>query len=354
MHGPLQKNACKIKNVGKARNGSYRYWCSQHNATATGYGGIELDTCELAYLDSIPSRILEIQENDFPGGIAIWGAVDPIYNTTNHSEQPGVHVHARNEADGDKIHDSTFDEVRLHYNDDLFNNNVVTITHDVAIAYYVSRYIGRNVEALVCPHCKKVHLDKDIFAVKPHKRHLCHHCGRFFDDVKQGISNPVVFFRNLKDKYSKPRQVVDAQKHLDIEQSKFPNGISIWASNPALIWTASRPEEKGIHVHAYTDDGVDTVNDTYASVRIDGIDLERDHVAALMAQNALGYLNGRVVAYDCPKCFQPHFDQGDMAFKPHKNHHCESCGEKFSSGQKLVVCNPLVEKLETLIKTKSG
>lgn len=349
MLGPLQNKECVIRNVGKARNGSDRYWCSEHNATATGFGGVKLEKCELAYLDTIPKRILEIRENDFPGGIAIWGAVDPIYNTTKYSEQPGVHVHARNVEDGKKVHDETFDEVRFHYKNDLFNDNVVTITHDVAIAYYVSRYIGKNVKSLVCPHCRKAHLDKDAFAIKPHRRHLCHHCGRFFDDIQRGISNPVVFFRNLKDEYLKPREVISADKHLDIRQEDYPEGIAIWASNPALIWTAPRPEEKGIHVHAF---GANIINDTYASVMIDGIEIETEYVAALMAQNALGYLKGRVVSLICPSCKSPHFDREDMAFKPHSNHKCDECETIFSQGQKLVVSNPLAEKLERLITLK--
>ena len=350
MLGPLQNQKCNIRNVGKSRNGSDRFWCSQHNSTATGYGGIKLENCELSYLDTVPKRVLEIREHDFPGGIAIWGAVDPIFNTTDYSDQAGVHVHARNEPGGDKIHDETFDEVRLHYKNDLFDNNVVTITHDVAVAYYVSRYIGRNVDSLICPHCRKVHLDKDVFAVKPHKRHLCHHCGRFFNDVKRGISNPVIFFRNLKDEYLQPRQVIKSKKHLNIKQVDYPGGIAIWASNPALVWTATRPEEKGIHVHAF---GTDTINDTYATVMIDGVNLELDHVATLMAQKALGYLNGRIVSLECPHCSTPHFDKGDMAFKPHKHHCCENCGEKFENGQKLAVSNPLAKELERLIKFTS-
>lgn len=348
MLGPLSKRNCNIRNVGKARNGSERYWCTVHNATAAGVGGTKLDECEFAYLDVIPKRVLDIKEGDFPGGIAIWGAVDPIYNTTAFSEEPGVHVHARNTPNGNKVHDATFDEVRLHYTNDLFDKNVVKITHDVAVAYYVSKYIGRRVDGLMCPHCRKVHLDKDMFAVKPHRRHLCHHCGRFFNDVRPSISNPVMFFRGLKEGGVEPRTVVKAQKRLSIQQLDYPGGIAIWASNPALIWTAAKPEEEGIHVHAYDAENTDVVNDTYATVSIDGVDLRRDYVAALMAQKALGYLNGRVVSVDCPECSEPHFDTGDMAFKPHKDHHCIACNAAFSSGQKLVVCNPLVKKLKML------
>ena len=71
-----------------------------------------------------------------------------------------------------------------------------------------------------------------------------------------------------------------------------------------------------------------------------------------MAQNALGYLKGRVVSLICPSCMSPHFDRGDMAFQPHSNHKCDECETIFSQGQKLVVSNLLAEKLERLITLK--
>ena len=34
--------------------------------------------------------------------------------------------------------------------------------------------------AIFCPYCKGQHIDEGRYAIKPHKQHLCFHCGRKF------------------------------------------------------------------------------------------------------------------------------------------------------------------------------
>ena len=136
--------------------------------------------------------------------------------------------------------------------------------------------------------------------------------------------------------------------------------MQIWASNPAILWTAGRPEEEGIHVHLYKRGLVEPiVDETFGSVRIDGVDLEEVFVRQLMAQQALAYLKNKIVSLLCPKCSHPHFDQRDSGFYPHKEHVCESCNTRFltSGKRRLVVSNPLVavfDRLRTIAPSHDG
>lgn len=40
---------------------------------------------------------------------------------------------------------------------------------------------------IFCPHCKGQHIDEGRYAVKPHKIHLCSHCGKKFR-----VANPTI------------------------------------------------------------------------------------------------------------------------------------------------------------------
>jgi hypothetical protein len=44
---------------------------------------------------------------------------------------------------------------------------------------------------------------------------------------------------------------------------------TLWASTPAIIWTADRPQEKGIHVHIH-DGQRRIVDDTFSEVLFEG------------------------------------------------------------------------------------
>jgi len=44
---------------------------------------------------------------------------------------------------------------------------------------------------------------------------------------------------------------VPAGRTLRVRQQEYPGGVQIWGSNPAIIWSAEKAEEEGIHVHAF-------------------------------------------------------------------------------------------------------
>ena len=347
---------CEISQVGKARNGTPRWWCTSHGAPATGPGGVQRERCDLAHVDLDQLHSLDLDPDQYEGGIGIWGAVEPVFNTTGYVEKSGVHVHARKSKGGPKEIDQTYDAVRIRAKTNFFDETAIVITREAAVAFYLSQFLDEEVDYLFCPHCGEIHLDEGYFATHPHSRHLCHSCGRYFQDRKRSISNPVGYFRLLHPAFQRTRKIQPAGKSIEIRQKDFPGGIEIWASNPALVWTAERSEQRGIHLHAYPEAGVPPEpNDTFDSVVIDGFELQYDQVAQLMAQNALPQLKGTVMSLRCPECKAAHFDSGLLGLTPHRMHLCQGCGTKFESPhkRKLVVSNPIVELFEQILRIGS-
>jgi hypothetical protein len=96
------------------------------------------------------------------------------------------------------------------------------------------------------------------------------------------------------------RRPTTAEKPLYIRQEEYPGGIQIWGSNPAIIWSAKKSEEEGIHIHAFNEEGGPVVlDDTFSEATIDGITLDPLMVRTLMAQNALPHIEGRVLSMKC-------------------------------------------------------
>ena len=84
------------------------------------------------------------------------------------------------------------------------------------------------------------------------------------------------------------------------------------------------------------------LDNTYAQVVVDGFNLDAIHVRHFMAQSAMPHLEGRVVALSRRACGQPHFDIGELAFTPHIEHDCISCGATFTAPtqMKKTIGNP--------------
>jgi len=85
MHD-LQKpllTTCRIVAVERRRDGHFRYWCLEHKADATAKYGRRAARCRYADTPPIsPSESVTIEPHEYGGGVAIWGAVPPIYDTT--------------------------------------------------------------------------------------------------------------------------------------------------------------------------------------------------------------------------------------------------------------------------------
>lgn len=346
-----KRSDCDIRPAGKRRDGKPRFWCHEHQASATGKYGIKLERCEGAYRSLDSKKVIELNPDDYDGGVALWGAVKPAYNSTGFEEEEGIHVHARySEHDFEKGIDKTVDAVALEIPVNLFEKRKIYVTRETAVSAYISRAIGHRLVSLFCTYCGEPHLDSEWFSVKPHKRHLCHACGEIFVANKKGVSNPLKGLREVFQDRDSNRSLVRAERSLHASVKDFPGGVQMWASNPALLWTAPRPEEEGIHFHGYAGDRSTRVEDeTFDLVVLDGLVINEAHLRYFMAQNALAHLRGRIVEIVCD-CGEAYFDEGLDAFIPHSKHQCKSCGNKLSSPTRMkkVVSNPFLSTIEKL------
>lgn len=351
----IEKKACIIRADTKLRNGYPNWWCFVHSAPARGEGGVRLDKCEKADLPPIQEHEkIFIDLDEYGGGVGIWGSLEPVYDTKREVPQKGVHVHLRKEEDGEKLVDNTFKEVYIKIPNTSLHNETEWIKIDdyTACAYTASIIFNRKMKILSCKHCNQHHVDADWFSVHAHKKHFCTFCGRDFIDAERGISNPVFYIQQLfADKLSS-RKILTVDRVLKIKQKDYPGGIQIWASNPAIIWTAKRAEEAGIHVHLFEDINQPPVTDeTYGKVEIDGVEIDDLMIRYYMVQKSLPYLAKNIVSLKCPKCNADHFDKEEKALDQHKVHVCESCNHVFEDDTKFkngVVSNPIVAKLNQI------
>jgi hypothetical protein len=105
---------CHIVDVGKRRDGGTRYWCLRHRADATAKYGKPSTACRTAHVPPIAEKdILTLDFATYPGGVALWGAVPPVYDTTRLPLDRGIHVHSRVTVDSEKELDNTFRAVRI-------------------------------------------------------------------------------------------------------------------------------------------------------------------------------------------------------------------------------------------------
>jgi len=214
----------------------------------------------------------------------------------------------------------------------------------------LSSVFGFKVTHIQCSLCGDPHLDKDWFSVHPHRRHLCAGCGRHFRDTAPGIGNPICQVQALTGLIR--RRPTTAQRPLlCIRQGEYPGGIQIWGSNPAIIWSAQKNEEEGVHIHTFNEEGGPVVlDDTFSAVRIDDVTLNPLMVRTLMAQNALPHIEHRVQSMKCMECGQPAFHTGEQAFTPATGRKCFKCGGTLRGSGRLrkTIGNPLVEILDRL------
>lgn len=343
--------ACNIKPVGKRRDGGTRYWCLAHKADATAKYGRRAKVCRAAHLSPIlPKEILELDLDQYRGGVALWGAIPPVYDTTRLPLDFGIHVHARKKAGGHKEIDSTYRGVRLRGR--KLPSNGLLISELDAVYYMVSSVFGFDTRQVRCTLCGYPHLDKDWFSIHPHRRHLCAGCGRNFRDSITGIGNPIRETQEISGLF--PWKAKKVSRPLSLRQSDYPGGIQIWGSNPAIIWSSKKPEEEGIHVHAYIRDGeLPDLDETFSSVEIDGVKLNPVMVRTLMAQNSLPHLENRVVSLRCDSCGALEFNAGEDAFTPVVGRTCSNCAGRLSGPTRLrrTIGNPLIATLERLARS---
>ncbi len=159
----------------------------------------------------------------------------------------------------------------------------IQVTPPAAFEFVRSIEEGYEVSCVTCKNCGYPHLDLGDFARKPHKKHFCGNCGN--DSIwSQGpiVSTPL---KPLHDQFSNSNSYVVPDRELNLDDF---DGLQfeLWSSTPAVLWTANRPQEKGIHVHVY-DKGRRVVDDTYRTVIHRGQNLDRSAMWKNMVNNTI-------------------------------------------------------------------
>lgn len=328
---------CDIRYEVKKRNGKPNWWCRTHGYEASAPDGGALKECHATWFKAPPDemrRAVDLAQGEF----AAWGALPPAIEIGDvPHEEGGVHIHFREDSTGEKTIDDSYDIVEVRFGD-----CIEVIEAMAAKARSISELMGKEVAPLACRHCGELHIDELKFATQPHRKHQCNGCGRNFWDRSPSISNPL---GGLRDRLGlpappEPRRV---ERLLRIQSADYA-AIAMWPSNRAIVSTMSRPEDEGIHVHAWVrrESGLKLVLDeTYSPVVLDGMMIDECALRMLSVQRALA-ANSEVpiVSLNCTGCSRPILSPTEGWVEPVTQHRCGSCGTENRTRLKSFV-NPL-------------
>lgn len=286
---------CHIVPCGKFRNGAERWYCKTHQM----HWGTKADlaavppsgevTCSNHLMGmSYVVDPLVIDFNDFEE-IGVWCSLPPALSSKKiEPRAPKIHVHKRITGNEKKVLDRDFDAVVCSYNQNLglFASDEITqiqITPPAAFEFVKSLEQDRAMSCVTCKKCGYPHLDLGSFAHTAHAKHFCGNCGN--DSVwSEGkiVSTPLKPLHdqfNNSDSYTTPDRELDLSDYAGLD-------FELWPSTPAVLWTADRPQEKGIHAHVIQK-GRRIVDETFGKVFINGQELDRDELWERMTGNTL-------------------------------------------------------------------
>lgn len=278
---------CDFVHAGKYRHGADRWWCRTHQR----HWGTKSDIVELnrsgefrcADYDQLMNYVVEpfTVNIDRHAEVGIWCSLPAAISTAEiQPRQPKIHVHLREEAGGKKTMDRDFNAISIAYSTQLglFGNSEITrvnVTPPSAFDFVCAAEAGKEMGCINCSYCGYPHLDLGDFGRAPHRKHFCGNCGRDNTWSKSPIiSTPL---KPLHDRYAKNLNFVKPSRTLNLDEY-VGCSYTVWASTPAIVWTADRPQEVGIHVHVHR--GTERIEDeTFGEVILNGAILDR---AALM------------------------------------------------------------------------
>jgi hypothetical protein len=302
FHGKAGTNAvlpCRIVPCGKFRNGAKRWYCKTHqmhwgtNADIAALPASGEVTCsnhamEMSYV--VDPMVVEFSEFE---EIGIWCSLPPAMSSRPIVKRtPKIHIHKRFSGEEKKLLDRDLDAIVCSYNQDLglFSSSAITqiqITPPAAFEFVSSLEGDRKMSCVTCKKCGYPHLDLGSFARIPHLKHFCGNCGN--DSVRSEgkiVSTPL---KPLHDQFNNSNTYVVPGRSINLDDYKGKE-FEIWSSTPAVVWTADRPQEKGIHLHIYegTIEGRRrVVDDTFGEVIFNGAPLDRKALWQLMADNTI-------------------------------------------------------------------
>jgi hypothetical protein len=288
---------CHVVPCGKFRNGAARWYCKTHQihwgtnadlAALPESGDVRCSnhSMEMSYVVDP----LQVAFNDYEE-IGIWCSLPPALSSRPIVKRsPKIHVHKRFSGADKKLLDRDFDAIVCSYNQDtgLFDSTEITliqVTPPAAFEFVRSLEQGYETSCVTCKKCGYPHLDLGSFAVHPHAKHFCGNCGNdsVWSDGKI-VSTPL---KPLHDQFNNSNTYVTPDRRLNLDD--YPDShFEMWSSTPAVLWTADRPQERGIHVHVYEGDGPRrVVDDTFGEVIYRGKKLERKILWQNMTDNTI-------------------------------------------------------------------
>lgn len=106
----------------------------------------------------------------------------------------------------------------------------------------------------------------------------------------------------------------------------------------------TRPEDKGIHVHAWSDTGEIVIDETYSPVILDGVVIDELALRMLAVQRTIAANDGiPIIALPCIECGHSNLCPREGWIEPSTRHICNACGAENRTGRRAFV-NPLVDK----------
>lgn len=286
---------CQIIPAGKFRHGAPRWYCKTHQVhwgTKADYAAVTDDgdaRCSNHLMEmSYVVDPLEIDFNEFEE-IGIWCSLPPALSSEPiEPRAPKIHVHKRYYGDAKKVLDKDFSAIVCSYNQDLglFLNQEITriqVTPPAAFEFVRAIEEGYKVACVMCKKCGYPHLDLGDFARNPHRKHFCGNCGN--DSIwshEPIVSTPL---KPLHDQFSNSDTYETPDRTLNLDNYAGLR-FELWSSTPAVLWTADRPQEKGIHVHVYDKEGR-IIDDTFGSVIYQGQFLDRKIMWQNMVNNTI-------------------------------------------------------------------
>lgn len=284
---------CEIVDAGVYRNGKDRLWCRTHQkhwgTLADIQDGAKSGVIRCAQWRQPMSYVAnpyKLYPSDH-AEVGIWCSLPPALTSQGivSRRRPRIHVHVRDSIEGAKIVDKDFEALAVVVDsNDIFapsSIDTIHITPPAASDFMLALEHWTPVTCFNCNYCGSPHLDLGIFNKEPHRKHLCGNCGRDSTwTAEPSISTPL---HSLHGYYDKGHGFASSTKSLnidDIGQCEF----ALWASTPAIVWSADRPQEMGIHVHLIKD-GVRVVDDTFGTVFYQGRYLSRAEMLEYMVKN---------------------------------------------------------------------
>ncbi|WP_339522536.1 hypothetical protein [Pseudomonas sp. EA_35y_Pfl2_R111] len=288
--------ACDLVDAGKFRHGPDRWWCRTHqkhwgtkadilSARRAGRAICSNHDQPMSYvLNPFHIRLDEHVE------VGMWCSLPPAITSGEiiRPRPPKIHLHVREEVNAAKVIDGDYEAISLHYNpeSDLFGNSEISkvnITPPSALEFMLAIEHGRDLDCINCSTCGYPHLDLGEFGLKPHRKHFCGNCGRDSTWSKQPIvSTPL---KPLHDQFDSSAAYEVPERILNLDEFEGCN-FAVWASTPAILWTANRSQEKGVHVHVRAN-GKWLVDDTFGSVIYKGELLVREQLLDMMLNNTI-------------------------------------------------------------------